>query len=92
MGLIFMFRAPKPRQFKYTPIFYDARKEALQEREKQIKQELGLANEDSPRVSMIKGRIRAGYRQPRREKTKTNLRLLIILIALLAAAYFFFYH
>lgn len=92
MGTITMFRTPKPRQFKYTPIFYDERKEALKERERQIKQELGLSDEGSPRVSLIRGRFRNAYSRSSKEKTKSNFRMVIIMIILLVVAYLLFYY
>jgi hypothetical protein len=92
MGMISLFRTPKPRQFKYTPIFYDEQKEALKQREQQIKQELGLADENAPRVSLIKGRMRLGYTRSAKEKSKSNLRLVIIFIILILVAYFLFYY
>jgi hypothetical protein len=92
MGMISMFRTPKPRQFKYTPIFYDERKEALKEREKQLKQELGISDDQSSRVSLIKGRIRAGFRRSAKERSKSNLRLIIIFIILVLVAYLIFYY
>ncbi len=37
----FVFRTPKPKEFKYTPRYYDPKKEELERR----KAELGLKNE-----------------------------------------------
>jgi len=87
-----MFKTPRPRQFNYRPVFYDERKEALKEREQQIKQELGLTDENEIRVSGIKGRMRGYYARSVRSKSKSNFRLIIILAILLLLAYFFFYY
>jgi len=92
MGMISLFRTPRPKQFKYVPIFYDAQKEALKEREKQIKQELGLSDENTPRVSLIRGRIRSSYQRSTKERNKSNLRLVVIFIILLLVAYFLLYY
>lgn len=94
MGMISLFRTPKPKKFKYTPIFYDPDKEALKEREQQIRQEMGLADENTPRVSLIKGQMRSYYKRKVRTARggKTNLRLVIIIIILCAIAYYLFYY
>ena len=89
MGMIGFFKIPKPRQFNYKPVFYDANKEELKEREQVIKQELGLTDENDPRVS-IRNRIRREYNRKRNVGTdrKSSLRLVIIIMILLAIAYF----
>ena len=92
MGLVSMFKTPRPHQFNYQPVFYDARKEALKEREQQIRQELGLVGESEPRVSGVKGRMRGYYARSVRGKSQSNIRLVIILAILLLLAYFFFYY
>ena len=92
MGMISFFKTPKPRQFNYAPIFYDARKEALKEREQLIKQELGISDKDVPRVSLIKGRMRGYYKRTAQDKAKSSLRLIVIMVILLLIAYFLFYY
>ncbi len=94
MGMINLFRTPKPKQFKYRPIFYDPAKEELKKREQQIKQELGLADENTPRISLIKGQMRGYYNRKVRTARdgKTNLRLVVIIIILCAIAYYLFYY
>jgi Flp pilus assembly protein TadB len=90
MGMISLFRTPRPKQFKYTPIFYDPQKEALKEREKQIRQELGLNNDGSERVSMVRGQFRKQFESKLKNKgsRQTNMRLAIIFIILCVVAYF----
>ncbi|MFO8022526.1 MAG: hypothetical protein R6U65_08665 [Perlabentimonas sp.] len=94
MGMISFFRTPSPKQFKYTPIFYDPQKDALKEREKQIRQEMGMADENSPRVSLIKGQMRGQYERKikGRSKSKSNLRLVVIFIVLCLIAYYLLYY
>ncbi|MBN1987907.1 MAG: hypothetical protein JW783_00735 [Bacteroidales bacterium] len=89
MGMIGFFKIPKPRQFNYKPVFYDADKEELKEREQVIKQELGLADENDPRVS-IRNRIRREYSRKRNVGTsrKSSLRLIIIIMILMGIAYY----
>lgn len=87
--MIGFFKIPKPRQFNYKPVFYDADKEELKEREQVIKQELGLADENDPRVS-IRNRIRREYSRKRNVGTsrKSSLRLIIIIMILMGIAYY----
>ncbi|HPF94295.1 MAG TPA: hypothetical protein PLV65_10160 [Tenuifilaceae bacterium] len=93
MGIVF-FRTPKPKQFSYTPIFYNPDKEAIKEREQQLKQELGLSDDETPRVSLIKGQFRRHYegKIKGRAKPKASLRLFVILIVLCLIAYYLFYY
>jgi hypothetical protein len=92
MGMISLFRIPKPKQFKYEPIFYDERKEALKQREQQIKQELGIADETLPRISNIKGKFKSQFKRNKTADKKSNVRLAIILVVLIVLAYFFFFY
>jgi hypothetical protein len=94
MGMISLFRTPRPKQFKYTPIFYNPQKEALKEREQQLRQELGLNDDDSPRVSLIRGQMRNYYNRKVKgeSSSKSNLRLVIIFIILCLVAYYLLYY
>ena len=55
-----------------------------------IKQELGLGDAETPRVSLIKGQFRRHYeaKVKGRAKTKSNFRLILIFIALCLLAYY----
>ncbi len=92
MRVVF-FKTPKPKQFSYTPRYYNPDKEALMERQQQIKQEMGLSDENTPRVSLIKGQLRRQYESRRKRgiKVKNTRRLIIILAILLLLAYYMFY-
>ncbi|MDX9769867.1 MAG: hypothetical protein RBT19_05860 [Tenuifilaceae bacterium] len=93
MGMITFFKTPKPKRFDYTPQYYDARKEALKERERQIKQEMGEADEDAPRVSLIRGQMRRQYEQKIKGRANrgSGLRLFVIFIILCLLAYYLLY-
>lgn len=94
MRIVF-FKTTKPKQFNYTPRYYDPDKEALKEREQQIKQEMGLTDgDDTPRVSLIKGQMRRQFEQNRRSraKGKSTLRLIVIIAVLLLLVYFMIYY
>ncbi|WP_166362066.1 hypothetical protein [Perlabentimonas gracilis] len=91
--MITFFKTPKPKRFDYTPQYYDARKEALKERERQIKQEMGEADEDAPRVSLIRGQMRRQYEQKIKGRANrgSGLRLFVIFIILCLLAYYLLY-
>ena len=94
MGMIAFFKTTKPQQFNYVPIFYNEQKELLKEREQQIKQEMGLADDETPRVSMIRGQIRRQYERKMNGRISRNgsLRLAVIFILLCLVAYYLFYY
>jgi len=84
------FKLPSHRQFDYQPVFYDERKEKLEnkiKRNKEIQEEVD-SKDYQPNV---KGRIKEYYsKSPRRKQVKaSNIRLVIFIIALSGAAYYF---
>lgn len=91
MGILYFFRTPKPRQFRYKPIYYDQRKEELKEREARIRQEMGLGSDEARYVSNIKGQFQRKRGQIQQNRAKANKRLLIIVVILAILAYFMFY-
>ncbi len=83
-------KTARHRVFQHDPIYYDEQKEKREERERRIKEELGLLTDDEKEdgyADRIKGgmrrRIKSHYEVSRSEKRKSNLRLVIILIALM---------
>ncbi len=94
---ITFFKLPQHRVFNHIPIYYDEVKDAQKEREARIKEELGLNEKDSQSDhSMIESRIRGKMKQRhepmfnvvRKEKAKSNRRILLIVLVLLAIAYY----
>lgn len=94
MAVPSFFKTPKHRQFNYRPIYYNQQKEELQERIRQIEQEMGVNKpEGSNYVPGIKkGQMKGHFRDTRRVKRQSNVRLLVILLALFALAYYLVYH
>ncbi len=88
-------KLPRHRQFNYSPIYYDEKKEAQKERERRVREELGLTLEeekgrgyaDRIRGSM-RSRIKSHFEVARKERKKSNLRLVIILIVLMTIFYY----
>ena len=88
MAFNFLFRTPKARQFHYDPIFYDAEKEAREERIKRITKEVNPAGAGDYKPGIARGTFRSYYKSKNRSERYNTLRLLIIIIALVALAYF----
>lgn len=55
-----LFRTEKPKQFTFTPRFYDERKEALENQIKEVKKEIE-ENQTAHYVPNIKGRMRSRH-------------------------------
>lgn len=94
MGIPSLFKTPRHRQFNYRPIYYNQQKEELQERIRKIEQEMGVnKKEDSNyRPGIQRGQMRGHFRDVKRLKRQSNVRLLIILLALFALAYYLIYN
>lgn len=79
----------KPSQFEYTPRYYDERKEKLDKRVAQIKQELNNEKNNSQRTdfkSSIGENWGATYRN--RSTNAINKRVIIYLVVLLGLTYY----
>ena len=93
MGIPRFIKLPGHKQFNYSPRYWDPEKEALDERIRQIKQEMGVDVPSNPNRTTIK---RGSFRQVR-QKTKvkasrnSNIRLVVILAILFFLAYLLFY-
>jgi hypothetical protein len=88
MAFNFLFRTPKPRQFHYEPLFYDAAKEAREERIKKIMQEVNVADAKGYKPGIMRGTLRDYHKSRRRSGRYNTLRLLIITIVLVLLAYY----
>jgi hypothetical protein len=93
MGLPRFIKLPGHKQFNYTPLYWDAEKEARDERIRQIKQEMGIDVPSDPNRSTIK---RGSFRQARQKvrvkaNRASNIRLFVILVVLFFLAYLIFY-
>jgi len=86
------FNLPKSRRFNYRPVYYDERKERLEEMKTRAKAELEAEKKESGYV----GGLQRGFLTERRVNSKrghlafekkSTLRFLIILLALLGIFY-----
>jgi hypothetical protein len=88
MKIVF-FKTPKPKQFNYKPIYYDAKKEALEERRRQLG--IGTGDGKNPDLkSMLARNWRRRDRDPERKKS-SRMSLFIFLIIILFLIYVFFF-
>nr|WP_321406931.1 hypothetical protein [uncultured Carboxylicivirga sp.] len=88
-------RVARHRVFQHDPIYYDEQKERREERERRIREELGMLTEeekDSGYAQRIKGgmrrRMKSHYEVSRSAKRKSNIRLVIILVILMIIGYY----
>ena len=94
-----MFHTPKARQFHINPRFYDPDKEERDERERRIKEELGIFDEKKetgkPYRPNIKGQFRTvqgGFsKSDSQARRNSNTRLIVLVFILSLIFYLFFY-
>jgi len=90
-------RVPKHRRFKVEPIYFDSNKEERKDRERRLREEMGLTPEveedRGSTESRVRGKMRRRFKggsdMVRIEKRKSNLRLILILIGLMILFYYF---
>ena len=94
MGLNFsFFRTPKHRVFNYQPLYYDERKEALQERIARAKGEAESKNENYVPGRNIRHNFRKSlYESRKNASTPAVIRLIVLLsiVVLMVALYYVF--
>jgi hypothetical protein len=100
MGIFNFYNLRKPRQYNHKPIYYDPRKEALEERVHKVKRELGVEETDYEQSKRaIKGSFIEGTTHLKKSKYKgddirnrvyKNMRLILILV-LLSVIFWYFY-
>ncbi len=92
MGIPRFFKIPQHKQFHYEPIYYDERKERLEERIRQIEAEHGIKKEgEEPVRTLRKGSFSHYYERRRKVQRYSTTRLIIIIIFLLFVSYYLFF-
>lgn len=93
------FHTPGTKQFSFKPRFYDPDKEERDDREKRIKEELGIVEEKvddgKPFVSNIKGQFRNpdGWQaKSSSDARKAQNKRLIILVLILALVFYMLFY
>ena len=100
MSVFSFYRMRKPRQFNHKPIYWDPHKEALEERIRKVKIEMGVQEESLENYTPnIKGTFVEGMSHLKksrargvdiRSRTNKTMRLILILV-LLAVLFWFLY-
>ncbi len=93
------FHTPKAKQFHITPRFYDPDREEREDRERRIKEELGIfeekKNDNKPYRPNIKGQFRVmqgGHSKTTEQARRSSNTRLIILILILALIFYLFFY
>lgn len=92
MAIPSLFRQMKPKEFKYTPRYYDPEKEAREERVKRIKAEMGIAEDGTRKEPASGGSLTFDSpfrRSQQRAKRNSGIRLVVILLVLFMLIYLF---
>ena len=91
MGFLPFYSMRKPRQFQHRPIYWDPRKEELQERERKIRRQIGMEKIDENYKPQIKGSFVEGTKHLRksvergddyRSRGYKTFRLILVLVVM----------
>lgn len=94
------FHTPSARKFHITPRYWDPDKDERDERERRIKEELGIVDEKKPDSAKpyrpnIKGQFRQAQegfsKSSEKVRKASNTRLIILILILTLIFYLFFY-
>lgn len=100
MALFSFYNVRKPRQFEHKPIYWDPRKEAMEERVHKVKREMGLEETEEEYKPQIKGTFIEGTSHLKRSRDKgensrsreyKNVKLLIALAVLALLFWYLFW-
>jgi hypothetical protein len=87
MSLPSFFRPAKPRKFHYEPVFYNERKERMQERIREAELKKGINPEVQIKRTLTRGSISTRHLGKRKTTRQSALRLIIIFLFLLLISY-----
>ena len=89
-----LFKKPEYRKFNLKPRYWDPAKEERELREKRIKAELGLKDEDGQYIPNLQGQFRREYEKTKAARSSISpartIRLFMILVLLFIAAFYVF--
>ena len=92
--MFLIFKKPEYRRFNLKPRYWDPAKEEREERERRVKAELGLKDDDKTYIPNIKGQFRQEYEKRKANRNGLNsnyaLRLFMILTLLFIMAFYVF--
>ena len=89
-----LLKQPEYRKFDLKPRFWDPEKEERELRERRIKSELGIKEEDGKYIPNIQGQFRHEYEKRKMARNSLNpirtIRMFMILMLLLVAAFYIY--
>lgn len=89
-----LFKQPEYRRFNLKPRYWDPEKEAREDREKRIKAELGIKEDDNQYIPNVRGQFRNEYEKRKTARSSIGsartIRLFMILLLLFMAAFYTF--
>lgn len=89
-----LFKKPEYRRFNLQPRYWDPEKEAREERERRIKAELGIKEDDKRYIPNVRGQFRNEYERRKAARSSIGsartIRLFMILILLFLGAFYVF--
>ena len=92
--MFLIFKKPEYRRFNLKPRYWDPAKEEREERERRVKAELGLKDDDKTYIPNIKEQFRQEYEKRKANRNGLNsnyaLRLFMILTLLFIMAFYVF--
>lgn len=92
--MFLIFKKPEYKRFNLKPRYWDPAKEEREERERRVRAELGLKDEDRQYIPNVKGQFRQEYEKRKASRSSLNssytLRLFMILVLLFIAAFYIF--
>lgn len=100
MAFFSFYNVRKPRKFNHQPIYWDPRKEKLEERTQKIRREMGLEKIDENYKPQIKGTFVEGTTHLKRKlekgetsqgRTYKNVKLVLAVVILLALLWFLYF-
>ena len=100
MGLFFFLKGHTPRKFEHKPIYWDPRKEALEERIAKVKKEMGIETGETEFKPNIKGTFVNAHTHLKRRLNKgedsekrnaRNIILAVVLVLLIIVFYYFYF-
>ena len=100
MALFSFYNVRKPRQFEHKPIYWDPRKEAMEERVRKVRREMGLEETEEEYKPQIKGTFIEGTSHLKRSRDEgensrsreyKNVKLLIALAVLALLFWYLFW-
>lgn len=85
------FKTYKPRQFNYMPLYYDKRKDELQERIQKIEDQHGNEQKIDVKIGITRGSMRRGREDRIRANRSSTIKVIIIAAILMYIAYYLLY-